>query len=120
MSEAAARGNQHSSASTWCKRAELFRRCPGLQVAARRIQTMNGRFEGVDPIERPLDRMPTRNLPEDILSMRDAGDLQHPVSAHRSYASRVKNSARRFFCNLPVTVRGNSASRTNFIRRGIL
>src|SRR6266566_1231995 len=91
-----------------------------LPLAARGVQAMHGGLECIYPIERPFDGMPARNLAKDILGMRDAAYVRHPVSADRSHASRVKNSARRFFCSLPVTVSGNSASRTNFIRRGIL
>src|SRR5262249_2621602 len=41
------------------------------------VQTMNGRFECVDPIEHPLDRMPARNLAEDVLGVRDTCNFDH-------------------------------------------
>ena len=38
---------------------------------------MNGWFECVDPIEHPLDRMPARNLTEDVLGLRDTCNFDH-------------------------------------------
>src|SRR5215468_8511273 len=113
--------NQQSLAHTRRKRAELFWRRPAFECCALGIETMNSRFECVDPIEHPLDRMPARNLAEDVLSVRDTHNFDHDdLCPDRSHTPRVKNSPRRFFCNLPVAVSGSSASLTNFIMRGIL
>src|SRR4029077_21059538 len=69
--------NQQSLAYTWRKRAELFWRRPAFERCAHGVQTMNGRFECVDPIEHPFDRMPARNLAEDVLSVRDTYNFDH-------------------------------------------
>src|SRR5215468_5932438 len=120
MGEATPPGNQQSSAHAWRKRTELFWRRPAFELCAHGVQTMNGRFECVDPIEHPLDRMPARNLAEDVLGVRDTYNFDHDgPSPDASHAPRVKNSAKRFFWSLPVTVSGSSASLTNFIIRGI-
>jgi hypothetical protein len=38
---------------------------------------MHGRLESVDPIERTFDRMPTRNLTENIHGIDDAPHFDH-------------------------------------------
>src|SRR5215469_6056288 len=70
-------GNQQSSAHAWRKRTELFWRRPAFELCAHGVQTMNGRFECVDPIEHPLDRMPARNLAEDVVGVRDTCNFDH-------------------------------------------
>src|SRR5215467_10896570 len=108
-----AAGNQQSSTHARRKRAELFWRRPAFERCAHGVQTMNGRFECVDPIEHLLGRMPARNLAEDILGVRDTCNFDHDdLSSNACHAPRVKNSAKRFFWSLPVTVSGSSASLT--------
>src|SRR5262252_3945884 len=69
--------NQQPWAHTRRKRAKLFWRRPAFECCALGVQAMNGRFECVDPIEHPLDRMPARNLAEDVLGVRDTYNFDH-------------------------------------------
>lgn len=77
VSEFAAPGDQQSATRARRERAELFRWRPALKLAAHRIQTMNGGLERIDPIKRSLDRMPARNLAENVHSVRDACNFDH-------------------------------------------
>src|SRR6266516_2870139 len=77
VGQSAPPGNQQSSTHARRKRAELFWRRPAFERCAHGVQTMNGRFECVDPIEHPLGRMPARNLAEDVLGVRDTCNFDH-------------------------------------------
>jgi hypothetical protein len=113
--EAVAPRDDQPAARARRERAEFFRRRPAFDLSARRIEAMHRGLECIDPVERVFAGMPARHLAEHVVGVRHAGH------GHADLASlRLKKSARRFFCSLPVVVSGRSVSFTNVMSRGTL